>query len=80
MEVMALNARIHANTTLGLALTGIAGPSGGTEKKPVGTVYTCLSDPEGIKTRKFLFPGNRNIIKELAAYTALAQVRRYFLK
>ena len=77
---MAVIVKNLANTTLGLALTGIAGPSGDTGGKPVGTVYISLSAPNGLKTRKFLFPGDRKIIKDLATYTALDQVRRYFLK
>jgi nicotinamide-nucleotide amidase len=60
---------------LGLAVTGIAGPAGGTPDKPVGTVFMGLASPEGVKTRHCLFCGSREEIKILTAQTALDWLR-----
>jgi nicotinamide-nucleotide amidase len=60
---------------LGLAVTGIAGPTGGTPGKPVGTVFMGLASPQGVKTRHCLFSGSREEIKILTAQTALDWLR-----
>lgn len=55
-----------------ISITGIAGPDGGTEQKPVGTVWIGLKTPDGsIQTHSYLFPGNREGIRENASNTAL---------
>tara|TARA_B100001248_G_scaffold220746_1_gene176635 strand:- start:81613 stop:82902 length:1290 start_codon:yes stop_codon:yes gene_type:complete len=59
-----------------LSSTGFAGPEGGTEKDPVGTVYLGFHSPEGAYSRKVVFPGDRLIVKERAVYTALDWIRR----
>jgi nicotinamide-nucleotide amidase len=64
---------------LGLAVTGIAGPGGGTSEKPVGTVWIALASSRGTKAGQYLFEGRRRQIKALTAYTALDWVRRYLL-
>ncbi len=64
---------------LGLAVTGIAGPGGGTPEKPVGTVWIALASSLGTKAGHYLFAGRRRQIKALTAYTALDWVRRYLL-
>jgi len=64
---------------LGLAVTGIAGPGGGTSEKPVGTVWIALASSQGTKAGHYLFDGRRRQIKALTAYTALDWVRRYLL-
>jgi nicotinamide-nucleotide amidase len=64
---------------LGLAVTGIAGPGGGTPEKPVGTVWMALASAKGVRSSHFLFGGRRRQIKALTAYTALDRVRRYLL-
>jgi nicotinamide-nucleotide amidase len=63
----------HAD--IGLAVTGIAGPTGGTPQKPVGTVYLGLALPHGVHTRHHLFHGSREQIKALSAQTALDWLR-----
>jgi PncC family amidohydrolase len=68
---MAEGARRKALTSVGLAVTGIAGPSGGTEKKPVGLVYLGLAAEEGTWVRKCLFTGDRDSIKGRASEEAL---------
>jgi PncC family amidohydrolase len=65
---------------LGLAVTGIAGPDGGSEDKPVGTVFISLAAPDGCWTKRFQFNGNRDDVRTLTAWTALDWLRRYLLK
>jgi nicotinamide-nucleotide amidase len=80
-RAMAEGARTRAGSTYGLATTGIAGPTGGSDEKPVGTVYIALAsgDSETV-ARKFLFPTDRETFKQLAAQTALDLLRRRLLK
>ena len=76
---MAQGIRQRAQTTLGLSVTGIAGPGGGTEKKPVGLVYISLASPQGVKTAEHRFLGNREQVRGRAAQMALDMVRRYLI-
>ncbi len=78
-EKMALGVRELSHSTLGLAVTGIAGPSGGSAEKPVGTVFIALAAPEGVVSKKYNLAGDRDQIKNLSAQIALDWVRRYFL-
>jgi nicotinamide-nucleotide amidase len=80
-RAMAEGARTRAGSTYGLATTGIAGPTGGSDEKPVGTIYIALAsgDSETV-ARKFLFPTDRETFKQLAAQTALDLLRRRLLK
>ena len=75
---MAEGVRWISQTSLGLAITGIAGPEGGTPEKPVGLVYVALA-AEGKETRfeRFYFHGDRSSIKLRAAQMALDMVRRH---
>jgi len=79
-RAMAEGARQHANATFALATTGIAGPDGGTEEKPVGTVFVALA-AEGAATqvRSFRFADDRPTFKELTTQTALEMLRRSLL-
>jgi len=56
-----------ADTDYRIAVTGIAGPSGGTESKPAGTVYIGFGDRDGDKTLKFYFPGGRGMVRARAS-------------
>ncbi len=76
---MAAGVREISNTTLGLGVTGIAGPAGGSAEKPVGTVFIALAAPEGVVSKKYNLAGGREQIKILSAQIALDWVRRYFL-
>jgi nicotinamide-nucleotide amidase len=78
-QKMAEGVRQISQTTLGLAVTGIAGPAGGTEEKPIGTVFIALATPQGTVSQRYRFGGDRDQIKSISAHTALDWVRRYFL-
>ena len=61
---------------LGVAVTGIAGPGGGSDEKPVGTVWIAAGNKEGaLFARSFLFRGDRERIRTISAYTALRMVK-----
>jgi len=74
-SAMALAARQKAGTDFAIAITGIAGPSGGTEQKPVGLVYISVSSDNNCQTKRFLFSHTRDIIRHRAALTALNMLR-----
>jgi nicotinamide-nucleotide amidase len=78
-SAMAKGVRRMAGSNLGLAVTGIAGPDGGTDDKPVGTVFISLAAPDGCWTKRFRFSGNRDEIRTITAWTALDWLRRYLL-
>ncbi len=78
---MAEGIRARAGVDVGVSVTGIAGPSGGSEAKPVGTVAIAVSGPGGsTRVRTSLFPGNRAQIRTLAAQAALDHLRRALLE
>jgi len=80
VQRMAAGARKIANATYGIATSGIAGPDGGTDEKPVGTVCIGLAGPDGVTARRFYFPyGNRTAKKKLFAMAALDFLRRQLL-
>lgn len=72
---MAEGARRVSGADVALAITGIAGPSGGSEAKPVGLVYLAVATSAGTVVRERRFPGERHWIQTLAAYTGLLMVR-----
>lgn len=78
-EAMARGISQASGTELGLSVTGVAGPEGGTPAKPVGTVFIGLSTPEGVRSRRFLFAGSRESIKWQSTQLALDLLRRYLL-
>jgi nicotinamide-nucleotide amidase len=73
---MADGARKRARSTYALATTGVAGPSGGSEEKPVGTVYVALADENDMKIKKLFFPSDRETFKQLTAQAAFEMLRR----
>ncbi|MCL2647797.1 MAG: competence/damage-inducible protein A [Phycisphaerales bacterium] len=75
VRAMAEGARTRAETDFALAITGIAGPEGGSNEKPVGTVWIALAAKDRTLTRRYIFPGNREIIRLRAAQMALAMLR-----
>ena len=73
---MASGARRVAGAAVGLSLTGVAGPSGGSEAKPVGTVYIALAKPDGtVDVKHRALVGDRERIQTLAAYAGLELIR-----
>jgi len=68
---MAQGIRERSQTDLGLSLTGIAGPTGGTSTKPVGLVYVALAGPGGVRCERYVFAGGRSVVKLRAAQRAL---------
>jgi PncC family amidohydrolase len=71
VEEMAYGTRRLSRTNISFAISGVAGPGGGTEEKPVGTVWIGIGTEDGIYSRKFLFDGDRGIIRRKAAITSL---------
>jgi nicotinamide-nucleotide amidase len=78
-KLMARGIRRVASTDFGLAVTGIAGPSGGTATKPVGTVYIALATAGGERVVCHHFGGSRDEIRRLSACHALDLLRRHLL-
>jgi nicotinamide-nucleotide amidase len=76
---MAAGARRSANADVGVGITGIAGPDGGTPEKPVGVVYVALDGAAGTRVRPALFPGDRERIRHQATQSALEMLRRGLL-
>ncbi len=74
---MVKGARERSGCQCAVAITGIAGPGGGTEDKPVGTVFISISVEDTHLCHRFLFPGNRAEIRKLTVETALDWLRRY---
>jgi nicotinamide-nucleotide amidase len=74
---MACGVRKYLKTDLGLAVTGIAGPDGGTKEKPVGTVHIGLATKDDIYSGKYRFWGNRKQVKSNTSMMALDWVRRW---
>jgi len=75
-SAMAVGARERLGADVAVAVTGIAGPEGGSDEKPVGLVYLHADSPFGSRTVDFVFPGDREGIRRRAAVTALHLVRR----
>lgn len=77
VQAMAEGARANAKSDFGLSTTGIAGPSGGTKEKPVGTVFIALAAKDRpVSVQKRFFPDDRPTFKELTTQAALEMLRR----
>jgi nicotinamide-nucleotide amidase len=74
-EAMAKGVRKRAGTDFAIGITGIAGPDGGSEQKPVGLVYISVDSDSGCETKRFIFAHNRDFIRLQAAQTALNMLR-----
>ena len=79
-EEMAKGAAVFAKADVAVAVTGIAGPDGGTEEKPVGLVYIACSVKGEVTVKKYQFSGNRGKIRESAAAAALTLMRSCILE
>ena len=76
---MARGVRKRSHTSIGLGITGIAGPDGGSKQKPVGLVFIGLDSPSGTKSWRFQFHGDRQTIQMRSSQAALDVLRRYLL-
>ena len=72
---MSRGVRTTMGSTWGLAITGVAGPGGGTPAKPVGLVYISLSGPRFTRTVEFRFVGSRDAIRQRSVIAALDLLR-----
>jgi nicotinamide-nucleotide amidase len=72
--------RDRAKTTIGVGVTGIAGPTGATPEKPVGTVHIAVASPLETAHKLFRFPGDRKRVRWQASQAALDMVRRAMMK
>ena len=77
---MSENSRKIMNSDISISISGIAGPSGGTEDKPVGLVWICLSANGYIKAYKNVFTGNRDEVREKSVCFALDLVLNFIKK
>jgi nicotinamide-nucleotide amidase len=75
-EAMAEGIMKRAGTDFGLSITGIAGPEGGTEEKPVGLVYIALADEAHTEHHRLMIPGDRQLIRWRASQAVLDLLRR----
>ena len=74
-RAMAQGARKRAGTAFAIGVTGIAGPAGGSERKPAGLVYISVDSDKECETKRFVFPHDRDSIRRRAAQTALNMLR-----
>ena len=79
-EAMAKGIRAKSRVDLGVSVTGIAGPGGGSTKKPVGLLYVAVDGLQGTKSQRFQFGGNRIEIKFRSSQAALNMIRCYMLQ
>jgi nicotinamide-nucleotide amidase len=79
-EAMASGAKLRTGSTYALSITGVAGPAGGTEAKPVGTVVIGLATPAGCQTYRVRFLGDRGRVRALSAQSALDLLRRTLVR
>jgi nicotinamide-nucleotide amidase len=73
---LAAGIRSRADATFGVGITGIAGPGGATETKPLGRVHISVAGPDGVSHREYTFPGGRDRVRTFATVAALRQLLR----
>ena len=79
-KAMASGLRYTSKTDLAIAITGVAGPDGGSPEKPVGTVYIAMATEDAVHVKRYQFSGNRNQVQHMSAYMALEWIRRFLLQ
>lgn len=75
-KLMAKNVRNIAKSDIGLGITGIAGPTGGTKSKPLGLVYIAVASNNKTITKKFILKGTRSQVRQKSAAKALGLINR----
>ena len=73
---MAEGARASTHADYALAVTGVAGPDGGTDEKPVGLVHVACAGPDGTRVVRGLYPGDRATVREFSCAAALHLLHR----
>ncbi len=76
---LAEGARARFGADIGVGITGVAGPGGGTADKPVGTVHLCVAGPDGPQPRALLLPGSRSAVRERSVTRAMHLLRAMLL-
>ena len=79
-ELMAQKVAVLMDTGYAVASTGIAGPDGGDERDPVGTIWLAIQGPSGVVSKKFKFSHEREMNIQRASTVALDMLRRQILK
>jgi PncC family amidohydrolase len=79
VRAMASGVRRVCDAECGIAITGVAGPGGGSEERPVGTVWIAAETPDASHARRLRLLGHREEIRERSAYAALDLLRRMLL-
>lgn len=79
-RAMAEGSRERSGSDLAISVTGIAGPTGATETKPVGLVFVGLASEHGTEVQRFQFPGNRQQVKRWTSQAALNMARLHLLR
>ena len=80
VEKMASGVRTALRTDWSIAVSGIAGPDGGTPEKPVGTVWMAVAGPEGVRSAVSVFPGTRDLVIGRSSLAALNMLRKALLR
>ena len=78
VEQMALGVKQKMKTDYAIATSGVAGPAGGSDEKPVGTVWMAVATPDGVSSKKYVFGKLREVNIERASITALGMLRKEF--
>jgi nicotinamide-nucleotide amidase len=76
---LAEGARSRFGADVGVGITGIAGPGGGTPDKPVGTVHLCAVGPDGRQPRSVVLPGSRSAVRHRSVSLAMHMLRQLLL-
>jgi nicotinamide-nucleotide amidase len=76
VEAMATSARTLYGATFGVSVSGVAGPAGGSDDKPVGTFFVGFASPQGVSSLRCLYPSERGNVRTYAAFVALDCLRR----
>lgn len=77
VEAMVAGAAANSEAAYAVAVSGVAGPGGGSSEKPVGTVWIAWGDAENIQSERFLFSGGREAVREQTIDSALARMLAY---